>query len=71
MRKKTLSGAQKVKKAGRLGLMITVTPEEKRLLAWASECEGRCVSQFVKFHALDYARLLHAVFTAKTHHSKG
>jgi uncharacterized protein (DUF1778 family) len=55
-RTKPLSGAAKMRAAGRRGVLLSVTQTQHELLGRAAFVEMRPVSQYVVFHALDAAR---------------
>ena len=56
---KPMSGAAKMKAAGRHAIMLGVSPQEHRMLKEAAKSEGRPVSQFIKFYALRAASFVY------------
>ena len=54
-RKPRLSGAAKMKAAGKLPVLLGITPEQKAQLKAAAKLEGRPLTQYVVFHSLQTA----------------
>lgn len=58
VKRKQLSGAQKLKAYGRRAIMLAVVPEDYSALKAAADAERRPLSQYVLYYAIQAAKKL-------------